>query len=295
MTLNSKTLDIKLPDDFRRADFVAFHGRDAQQLAERCDEQSVAKATMHNGRPVTLQFHFKDGAVEVVADGDDDFPLASTAERMLGLNQQSARFEARFADHPQLGPLLRQRPGLRVPQSASPFEALVWAIVGQQISVVVAINIRRRLIQAADQAAPHKLLAFPDAEAVMALNDDRLRETGLSRAKLAAIRVLCAGVLSDALPLDRWLESPDAEAISSQLLALKGIGPWTVNYALLRGFGWLDGSLHGDVAVRKNLGELLRLGATPDAAFTERWLSVFSPWRALVAAHLWARANAAGY
>jgi DNA-3-methyladenine glycosylase II len=60
-----------------------------------------------------------------------------------------------------------------------------------------------------------------------------------------------------------------------------------VNYALLRGFGWLDGSLHGDIAVRNQLQQLLITETRPDETVAKDWLSQFEPWRALVAAHLW--------
>jgi len=73
----------------------------------------------------------------------------------------------------------------------------------------------------------------------------------------------------------------------AQLLRLHGIGPWTVDYTLLRGFGWLDGSLHGDAAVRRKLQRLLGSTAALTQDFTRSWLAQFSPWRALVAAHLW--------
>jgi len=90
------------------------------------------------------------------------------------------------------------------------------------------------------------------------------------------------------LPLDDWLLLPNAELIRERLLAVRGIGPWTVDYVLLRGFGWLDGSLHGDAAVRRGLGRLLGQAAAPDEQAARSWLTPFSPWRALLAAHLWA-------
>lgn len=296
MTPNNR-LVIDLPDNFQRAAFIAFHNRDSEAVAERCSDDSVTKAMLLNGEAITLQFQFESSQVFVETFGAaiDPSVLTRLAQSMLGLNQGAETFEAHFLSHPELGPLLKQQSGLRVPQSATPFEALVWAIVGQQISVIVAINIRRRLIQAVNQSAPKNLLAFPDANAIAKLSDDELKSCGFSRAKIIAIRNLCAAVLSAEINLDVDTTTLDVDVLSAQLLALKGIGPWTVSYALLRGFDWLDGSLHGDVAVRKNLGELLALDATPDAPFTEQWLAQFSPWRALVAAHLWARANAAGY
>jgi DNA-3-methyladenine glycosylase II len=56
----------------------------------------------------------------------------------------------------------------------------------------------------------------------------------------------------------------------------------------MRGYGWLDGSLHGDAAVRRSLQKLLVMTDKPTERQTQDWLADFSPWRALVAAHLWA-------
>jgi DNA-3-methyladenine glycosylase II len=97
------------------------------------------------------------------------------------------------------------------------------------------------------------------------------------------------------LPLDTWADTCPADEIRARLLAVRGIGPWTVNYTLLRGFGWPDGSLHGDVAVRRGLQLLLGRDDKINAAEAEDWLAEFSPWRALVAAHLWALKSAAAY
>src|SRR3546814_18227053 len=77
------------------------------------------------------------------------------------------------------------------------------------------------------------------------------------------------------------LQAPSIEGLRERLLAIRGIGPWTVNYTLLRGYGWLDGSLHGDVAVRHGIEALL---STPDKLNDKQaqaWLEEFSPWRAL--------------
>jgi DNA-3-methyladenine glycosylase II len=83
--------------------------------------------------------------------------------------------------------------------------------------------------------------------------------------------------------------APDApvDAIAARLLAVKGIGPWTVNYALLRGYGYADCSLHGDVAVRSALQRLLGEDAKPDIARTEVLLARYAPYRTMAAAYLW--------
>ena len=78
------------------------------------------------------------------------------------------------------------------------------------------------------------------------------------------------------------------DTLRERLLDIRGIGPWTVNYTLLRGFGWLDGSLHGDVAVRHGMQILLDSPDKISEKAAQQWLAEFSPWRALLAAHLWA-------
>jgi len=103
-------------------------------------------------------------------------------------------------------------------------------------------------------------------------------------------RETCAG----RLPLEppAALADHDPEQLAADLLALRGIGPWTVSYILLRGFSSLDGSLHGDVVVRNRLQHLLALPQPPDQRQTAAWLAAFSPYRALVAAYLWAMPSA---
>ena len=80
----------------------------------------------------------------------------------------------------------------------------------------------------------------------------------------------------------------DLASASAALLAIKGIGPWTVNYALLRGYGYPDCSLHGDVAIRAAFQHLLKEDAKPDIARTEALLERYRPHRTMAAAHLWA-------
>ena len=83
--------------------------------------------------------------------------------RMLGLTQRIEDYEQAYRAHPQLAPLIARQLGLRVPLSATPFEALIWAITGQQISVSAAISMRRKLIVATDLKHSGGLSCYPDA------------------------------------------------------------------------------------------------------------------------------------
>lgn len=289
---------LRLPSSFRVDDALSIHRRDPSSLAESVQGNVLNKGLCWKGRPARLQLRFTPRTVqaELVVDAAPrdqaaaDLPaFATMLERMLGLQIDVDAFEGCHASHPVLGSVVRQQQGLRPSAMSTPFEALVWAIAGQQISVAAAVALRRRMLEACGLRHSSGMLCFPDAAAVMRLGPDELRAAGFSASKIASVRAVGAAVLDGSLPLEDWAAAaavPVAD-IESALLAIKGIGPWTVHYTLLRGFGWLDGSLHGDVAVRNALARLLRVESVSQAQ-TQQWLGEFSPWRALAAAHLWA-------
>ncbi|UCV06568.1 DNA-3-methyladenine glycosylase family protein [Dechloromonas denitrificans] len=294
MSVARQTFTLELPAGFRAADILKFHQRDAQGLAEWVEADALHKGLLWDGRAACLSVRFRPGQaeVEIAIDGPSaavpGSSLTNQVRRLLGLTQSVELFEQTYRQHPQLGPLLARQAGLRVPLAATPFEALTWAITGQQISVGAAVSMRRKLIKAAGVVHSGGLACYPDAERLAALDESDLRAAGFSQSKAQTLQLVSQLVLSGELPLAEWQEALPVEAMRQRLLAVRGIGPWTVNYTLLRGFGWLDGSLHGDVAVRRALQRLLAAPEKIGEAAARDWLEPFSPWRALVGAHLWA-------
>lgn len=302
-------VELVLPQGFDADGILAFHRRDPQAVAERIDGHTLVKGLVWRGRPACLTLALQAGRavarldVDAAADEANETQAADAAfwsrrvARMLGLDQGIEAFEARHAAHPLLGPVLARQRGLRVPVAASPFEALSWAVAGQQVSVAAAVSLRRRLIQAVGWRQAGGLLCYPEAGQVAALSVGELRAAGFSVAKAVALRDLAHRVVGGELPLDDWAESSPLpiEDLRARLLAVRGVGPWTVHYTLLRGYGWLDGSLHGDVAVRRGLQALLGREDKLSEKETEQWLAGFAPWRALVGAHLWAMQSQASY
>ena len=284
---------VPLPPDFRPDDVLAFHARDTQQLAERVGPDRIAKGLVWQGHPASLEIVFRPGHADarLAIDGPHDSAtgqLEPLVRHLLGLTQPVDSFETAHREHPLLAPLIARHPGLRVPQAATPFEALTWAVTGQQISVHAALALRRRLISATGIIHSNGLACYPDALALVRLNEPALHAAGLSRSKAQTLLSLARLIAEGRLPLDAWRDGTPADEIRERLLAVRGIGPWTVNYTLLRGFAHLDGSLHGDAAVRRKLQALLGQTERITADEAEAWLAPFSPWRALVAAHLWA-------
>ncbi|AQR70899.1 DNA repair protein [Janthinobacterium sp. LM6] len=295
MTLLHWTLP--LPAGYRRDDVIAFHSRDGEAVAEQVTATGLRKGILLAGVPVVLDVAFTDAAAICRAEIDGgasdavQTALHGALLNILGLRIDPQPFAQLAAADPLLAPLIGVNPGLRIVQSASPFEALTWAIIGQQINLPFAIALRRTFIVQAGRRHASGLWCYPEARDVARLEIEDLTSRKFSRAKaetlLRLARLVDDGELSLELP-----PSGDVAAISQALLAVKGIGPWTVNYALLRGYGYADCSLHGDVAIRAALQKLLGEETKPDMARTEQWLRQYAPHRTMAAAHLWASLHA---
>ncbi|MDQ2820283.1 MAG: DNA-3-methyladenine glycosylase 2 [Pseudomonadota bacterium] len=279
------TESIPLPPGFRVGDVLAFHARDAEGVAERVDGNRFRKGIMVDGVAVLVDVTLEADVAHCTLT-----PAAPDAARaalpgMLGLCIDPAPFEAAVRNDPLMGALVARTPGLRIVQSASVFEALTWAIIGQQINLPFAISLRRTLILQAGRQHSSGIWCYPGAADVASLAIDDLTTRKFSRAKAETLLRLAQLVVSGALSLAADAPPDDVKA---RLLAIKGIGPWTVNYALLRGYGYADCSLHGDVAVRAALQRLLGEDVKPTIARTEALLVHYAPHRTMAAAYLWA-------
>lgn len=273
--------DIPLPAGYRSDDVLAFHGRDPQQLAERVEPGRIRKGMLRGGVPVLLDIVLDEGVARCSADGDPGDALLN----ILGLRIDPAPFLEAVSQDPLLGPLARRQPGLRIVQSATIFEALTWAIIGQQINLPFAISLRRTFIELAGREHPSGIWCYPEAPDVARLDVEALTSRKFSSAKAETLLRFARLVDEGALLLDA---GDDAATVSARLLAVKGIGPWTVNYGLLRGYGYADCSLHGDVAIRNAFQRLMKSETRPGIAETEALLLPYAPHRTMAAAHLWA-------
>jgi DNA-3-methyladenine glycosylase II len=304
---------LALPANFRVDDVLKFHSRDAESVAEEVSDKRIRKGMLLDGVPLVLTVDLpaarrrsarceaeidapparrRPASGSTTAHGAGVPPalaarIEAAARNILGLHIDPAEFVAFARDDALLGALVRRQPGLRIVQSATVFEALTWAIIGQQINLPFAISLRRTFILQAGRQHSSGLWCYPEAQDVAQLDVEELLTRKFSRAKaetLLRFAQLVAGGELDLTPAP----GNEIEQISAKLLAVKGIGPWTVNYGLLRGYGYADCSLHGDVAVRAALQRLLGEETKPDMARAERILQQYQPHRTMAAAHLWA-------
>jgi len=159
------------------------------------------------------------------------------------------------------------------------YGALLRAIVGQQLSVAAARTIYGRFTELFGGKTP-------TPEELLEVDTDALRGVGLSGAKAKYVRSLAEHIISGELELDRLDELPDEE-VARELIAVKGLGQWSVDMFLIFHLGRPDVLPVGDLGVRRAVERLYGLEALPSAAELEALGERWRPYRSLASLYLW--------
>lgn len=167
------------------------------------------------------------------------------------------------------------------PKRTSPYESLLRAIVGQQLSGKAAATIHGRVL------ALHAPARRPTPQLLAALTDEALRGAGLSRNKLAAIRDLATKALDGTVPTMRALRKLDDAAIVERLTQVRGVGVWTVEMLLMFTLGRPDVLPIADLGVRQGFMHTYGLAAMPMADQLTDHAEKWRPFRSVGSWYMW--------
>jgi AraC family transcriptional regulator of adaptative response / DNA-3-methyladenine glycosylase II len=268
---------------FAAAPLFRFFAARAIPGVEVVTESSYARTFCLDGATGWLEVRAESDALRLHVTSDSPrvlLPVAGRVARMFDLT----------ADVRAISRVLRRdsvlagkipRSGVRLPGTWDPFEAGVRAILGQQISVAAARTLAGRLARALGEpivTSGGLTHAFPTPAAVAEANLDRL---GVTRARAETLRAFARAIDSGSLVL----EAPQRiEDVTSALLSLPGIGPWTAQYIAMRGLSEPDALVASDLGLRKALAKHGRL---PSFAAVTKRAEAWRPWRAYAVVALW--------
>jgi len=267
-------------------DFLALR---ATPGVERVDEQSYGRLIRTDGGHAVIQVQPLAGkdALQLRVQGAPPaalFQIATAARRVFDLSADPALLAAGLESDPLLRPLVRRRPGIRIPGTWDAFECAVRAVLGQQVTVAAARTLAGRLVERVGEPVATAVSGldrlFPTAQALAAANLDGL---GLTGARIGALKALGLAVAEGRVAFDR-----PADEVVASLVELPGFGEWTAQYIALRALGEPDAFLTADLIVR-------RMAAGGGAPLTlkalERRADAWRPWRGYAVMHLWCAAG----
>ena len=253
---------------------------------------TVTRALRLDGRPALLSVELVNGKARARVEArrtllPHEIGRAHTQLlRLLGLTLDPTPFERRTRTDPDVRRLVQSRRGLRIPQTPDAFEGLVWAIVGQQVNLAFAFTCRNRLIDLAGARAGGGLTAHPTPAEVARLEYTDLTKLQYSQRKAEYLIDASRAIASGDLNLE-GLHNASATTADETLMAIRGLGRWSVNYILMRSLGFADCVPVGDSGLVRALQEFNGLDARPGPDETLALMERFAPHRSLATFHLW--------
>jgi 3-methyladenine DNA glycosylase/8-oxoguanine DNA glycosylase len=172
-----------------------------------------------------------------------------------------------------------------MPRATDLFEGLVWVIVGAQVNVTFAAACRGALIELVGEPVGD-MRAHPAPAYVARLDYADLERRQFSRRKAEYLIDAARAIERGELDLEGGRQAP-VPLVAERLAAVRGLGPWSVQYLLMRAHGFEDCAPIGDVALAEALKRFFALSERPDAPRATALMESFAPHRSLATLHLW--------
>jgi AraC family transcriptional regulator of adaptative response / DNA-3-methyladenine glycosylase II len=262
---------------------LGFFQRHAIEGIESADTDCYQRNLYLDGEygRIRVRPHPRKNALELELDLPNPAQLmrvVARVRRMFDLDANPADIGASLGQQALLKPLLKSFPGVRSPSHWSLFESSVRAVVGQQVSVAAARGVCSRLARACsdqdDDAGTH-MLTFPRPDALLQLADAELPMPG---SRKRTLRSVCTYFNTPPGPGD---DDP-----REALLAVPGIGPWTVAMLGMRGLGDPDVFPSGDLGLLRAAQSTAGHEDLNQRQLVKQMQSC-KPWRSYAANLLW--------
>lgn len=218
--------------------------------------------------------------------------LVTQTKFVWGLDDDAERLDPTIASDLIMAPLVKRFGVLRIVRAPDLYEALLIAIIGQQVSVFAAQSIRRRLMQnlgtrvVVRNSQIENYYLYPTGQQLIEAGERGLRGQGLSRQKSAYLMELAYRDTAGELERDAFADLSDGEAIRG-LCQLKGVGRWTAEIVLMRGLGRTDVFPAGDLGLQVAFQEARGMRERPSEEKLRKIAERWAGWRSYAAFYLW--------
>ncbi len=257
----------------------------------------------NNGWRKLLRLTDKVVLIEVTMSGDnlkisalntnitawEQSKVAFYVEEVFDLTRELQPFYQHMKQDMLLDNLCQKFYGLRLIGIPELFEALSWSIIGQQINLTFAYKLKQRLVHAMGEHLSfegHDYYLFPSPHKISNMSPDDFAGWQYSASKAKYLVGVAKAIDQGSISKTGLLDSSDEQSLAT-LLQLKGIGPWSAHYVMMKclrmtnAYPVADIGLHN--AIKASLGHNEKPSRTELDTFGRRWY----PWQAYATFYLW--------
>lgn len=292
----NKSLSIAVPKEFDFAQCLKFLGRSGQERLHFIEDGRLRKLIKVGEQPILLELcsHTNNGISVKVLNCQVNETTIGFIKRFVRewfeLKRDLTPFYEMAAQDKLLKSLVERFYGLRLIKIHDLFQALCWAIFGQQINLAFAYTLYRRFIESYAEKLEYEnqeYWLFPKQEVIATLTVSQLVKLQLTGKKAEYLIGVAQTLANGKLSKESLLENGDFEQAKSTLLKIRGVGPWTANYVLMRCLGDPSAFPIEDIGLHNAIKLHLNLKQKPTIEEIQKLSAGWADWQAYATFYLY--------
>lgn len=291
-----ETIKIECPKIFDYDQCLAYFKRDENEVLFYVVDQEIYRALYIDGNKILIRvsYEYHHLIVEIL---NDVVLSPSNIERLItfvaewfDLATDLSSFYELGKNNQILAPLIEGLYGLRLIRIPDFFEAISWGIIGQQINLTFAYQLKRNFVEKYGEKIEYQASSYyihPSAEKVAQLNVEDLTALKFSRRKAEYLIGIAKSIHAQMLTKEQLLKMDDEKEVEKTLVNMRGIGPWTAHYVMMRSLGIKNAYPIGDVGLQNALKTLLKLDNKPTQAHMMEINESWEKWSSYATFYIW--------
>ncbi|MFC5405900.1 DNA-3-methyladenine glycosylase family protein [Cohnella soli] len=290
-------LKITVPQEFDFGANLHYLSRSPDESLYRIQDGKLYKAFVSQGKPRLFEVRGDMPGVLLVRSLDEEEWPADTSEEIkeyvkewFDLGLDLAPFYSMASGDPVLSDVVKRLYGLRNMGIPDLFEALCWGIIGQQITLSFAYTLKRRFVETYGTLVSSQgveVWLFPTPERIAELDVAELAALKLTGRKAEYLIGVARLIVDGSIGKHSLLASDSFKTAEKSLVAIRGIGPWTANYVLMRCLRYPSAFPIDDVGLHNAIKAVLGMDEKPTVARIRELAVGWEGWEAYATFYLW--------
>lgn len=292
---------LPIPADFDFGECLWFLDRGFDDCLYQVDRYGVTRALILKDGLALIQIergsnvreetqHLKISVLNRSISIVEEAELRNYLNEWFDLQLDLKPFYAVIAKDPRLSFMKEAYYGLRLIGIPDLFEAVCWAIIGQQINLTFAYKLKRKLVERYGETMDFnrsRYFLFPTPEVLVNVGQEDLQAMQFSRSKASYLLKIAQAFADQTLSKDSLKMEPDLVDRQKALTNIKGVGIWTANYALMKSLKERSCIPHGDAGLLNALINLGIIKDKKDASEIAAFFSAYKGWESYLVFYLW--------
>ncbi|MCA1318470.1 DNA-3-methyladenine glycosylase [Bacillus tianshenii] len=291
---NGSSIEIHPPNDFNFKECLVFLGRSEQEVLHQIRDDNFYKLIKIDDEFILLKIGKVNDVIRV------EFPIgiptpglrekaASYVWEYFDMNQELGNFYDMAYSDKVLQTIVKKYRGLRIICIPDLFEALTWAIIGQQINLTFAYRLKKRFVEHFGECLTFEgntYWLYPDFEPIAYLHVEDLRKLQFTTRKAEYI-IGVAKAMTSVHVTKEAMQQQGYQQVKKSLMAIRGVGAWTADYVMMKCLHHPVAFPVADVGLHQAIKLQLGLERKPSIEELEELSTNWAGWQAYATFYLW--------